>query len=598
MKKFIKGTVLSIMIGILSLTGTSIAKAEVNVYFNVEQGMCAYVAPTGTPRWDNGSMYHEVSWGDTEHVGKVTPEFITNRNLHCFEGVKLGHVCYEVNESDPYQCIVYYHIRVHNQATGFVFDTDQTLSDQYIYLYEGSKVTLNCTTLPFNKDVQEDGNIEHMNAIQGIVITNNKNSEVATAVGRRPSWRAPSYLDIDAKKEGDTEFTINSAGSAVPTGITKGSYFKGFTVHVRKKPEINIEGTKVISLNKTVENAAKASITCSGTPICTWTSSNTDILEVVGSGENAKFISKGKEGKVKITCTVKDEVALYNPSVKPVSKTIEVEVKNANIELSGIRNGDTFIFPKDRNTVEIPVSEVEGSTINWTSSLDNVANVDFVNGKLVLTKKGVGTTEIVGISSTGNIYKFKVHVEFVPETPKITNVKASYGTVVFNFEGTLYDCYELECGTSSNDFKLVASTKNKFASINLDSGTYFARIRSCKEIENKNVYSNYSEIVTFTVSKDGDVVVVNGVGKTKIVKAKRIGKKVTLKLKKVKNAKGYQIKYSFSKKFKKSKKVFVKKANSKIKIKKAKKVFIRARAYKVINGKKKYGKWSKVKIAK
>ena len=67
-------------------------------------------------------------------------------------------------------------------------------------------------------------------------------------------------------------------------------------------------------------------------------------------------------------------------------------------------------------------------------------------------------------------------------------------------------------------------------------------------------------------------------------------------MKKVSGATRYQIKYSTFKNFKKSKTVVTKKLTRTIKKLKAKKrYYIKARAYKVVKGKRYYGKWSTVK---
>ena len=92
--------------------------------------------------------------------------------------------------------------------------------------------------------------------------------------------------------------------------------------------------------------------------------------------------------------------------------------------------------------------------------------------------------------------------------------------------------------------------------------------------------------------------------KTSISKltAQKKGFKVTWK--KSSNAKGYQVKYSTSKKFTKktSKTVTVKKATTTSKtvkeLKKNKTYFVKVRSYKTVNGKKVYSDWSKVKSVK
>ena len=72
---------------------------------------------------------------------------------------------------------------------------------------------------------------------------------------------------------------------------------------------------------------------------------------------------------------------------------------------------------------------------------------------------------------------------------------------------------------------------------------------------------------------------------------------------KIANVSGYQIQVATDKKFKKSKKtVTVAKQNASKKtvkkLKAKKKYFVRIRAYKIVDGKKSYGKWSKIKSAK
>ncbi len=80
-------------------------------------------------------------------------------------------------------------------------------------------------------------------------------------------------------------------------------------------------------------------------------------------------------------------------------------------------------------------------------------------------------------------------------------------------------------------------------------------------------------------------------------------KKLTLRWKKVKNAGGYEIWLSYSKNFKKGLKKFTiekNKTTSKTisKLKSKKKCFVKIRAYSIVNGKKYYSSWSKVKSVK
>lgn len=82
---------------------------------------------------------------------------------------------------------------------------------------------------------------------------------------------------------------------------------------------------------------------------------------------------------------------------------------------------------------------------------------------------------------------------------------------------------------------------------------------------------------------------------------KKSAKKATVKLKKVAGVNGYQVKVSLNKKFKKKTTVTIntKKAKAVVKkLKAGKKYFVKARTYVIVDGKKVYGKWSKVKKVK
>ena len=94
----------------------------------------------------------------------------------------------------------------------------------------------------------------------------------------------------------------------------------------------------------------------------------------------------------------------------------------------------------------------------------------------------------------------------------------------------------------------------------------------------------------------------NNAGKINTPKLKiKLQKKKTLKAswKKLTNISGYQIQYAPNKKFKKAKRKTVKSTSITIKkLKKKKTYFVRVRAYKLVDGKKVYGKWSAVKKVK
>ena len=77
------------------------------------------------------------------------------------------------------------------------------------------------------------------------------------------------------------------------------------------------------------------------------------------------------------------------------------------------------------------------------------------------------------------------------------------------------------------------------------------------------------------------------------------GRRIYLKWKKVAGAKGYQLQYATSKKFKAKKTKSTTKTKYTVKkLKKKKTYYMRVRAYTLSNGKKVYGKWSAIKKVK
>lgn len=113
--------------------------------------------------------------------------------------------------------------------------------------------------------------------------------------------------------------------------------------------------------------------------------------------------------------------------------------------------------------------------------------------------------------------------------------------------------------------------------------------------------TSVTTVVPTSKSSTGNIFV----GKTKVKKLKKklASQKAKVSLKKIRGAK-YQVKISTTKKFKKKKTVSkkkVKKATFTIKNKKLaykKVLYVKARAYRIVNGKTYYGKWSKVKKIK
>ena len=104
-----------------------------------------------------------------------------------------------------------------------------------------------------------------------------------------------------------------------------------------------------------------------------------------------------------------------------------------------------------------------------------------------------------------------------------------------------------------------------------------------------NVPTNATPKITLSI----DTTVTNP-AKVKAVKLTAKKKKLNVKWKKIGGATGYEVMYAKNNKFKGKKTVKVKKNKVTLKrLKSKKKYFVKVRAYKIVNGNKKYGKWSK-----
>ena len=104
-------------------------------------------------------------------------------------------------------------------------------------------------------------------------------------------------------------------------------------------------------------------------------------------------------------------------------------------------------------------------------------------------------------------------------------------------------------------------------------------------------------------SNDEDVTVISKPKSASIKKVKGAKKAILVTWKKVSGVKGYQVQVATDKKFKKNKKTVTikKQKTTKTTIKKLKakkKYYVRVRTYKIVNGKKVYSSWSKVKSVK
>ena len=139
----------------------------------------------------------------------------------------------------------------------------------------------------------------------------------------------------------------------------------------------------------------------------------------------------------------------------------------------------------------------------------------------------------------------------------------------------------------SKDRQTTSTFGKKSVTANLQVGKCYAI-----KVYNYNyndLYSPYTLALTQTPSVSVDKVVVKKAVSTK-------AKKATVTWKKVSGANGYQVTYSLKKNFKKAKSVTVAATKAKVtlkKLKKGKTYYVKVRAFKVVEGNKYYGAYSK-----
>ena len=148
--------------------------------------------------------------------------------------------------------------------------------------------------------------------------------------------------------------------------------------------------------------------------------------------------------------------------------------------------------------------------------------------------------------------------------------------------------------TRKYECKKTLNSDATSATINglIDGTTYKFRIRAVKTVNGKNYYGEYTYLKITTKPNKVTISKIKSTAK----------KKMNIYWKKISNSTGYELQYSLKNNFKGKKSVKIKSKktlNKTIKnLKSNKKYYIRIRAYKLVDGKKIYGDFSKVKNIK
>lgn len=237
--------------------------------------------------------------------------------------------------------------------------------------------------------------------------------------------------------------------------------------------------------------------------------------------------------------------------------------------------------------VKITPSDTTNKNVQWTSSNNSVATVDS-NG--VVISKNSGSTIITATTHNGLKTEFFIEVE----TP-VTNITLNSNEINLNPGGTFkLDATVNPSNASNKNIKWISANES-IATVD-QSGNVTADVAGTTYISAVSADGKVVATCTVNVSKP----VVTKPAKVKIKSAKKKGKRVTLKWKKISDAAGYVVymktnsgKFKAVKTVKKAKTV-----KAVISLKKGNKYSFKIRAYKLDEETNVYGAYSKIKKVK
>lgn len=292
---------------------------------------------------------------------------------------------------------------------------------------------------------------------------------------------------------------------------------------------------------------------------------------VTGVSEgNADIVITTEEGGFEAKCTVR----VYGIDARGIER---VGDKTVTMGLNQTRQLQVKITPSDTTN----------KNVQWTSSNNSVATVDS-NG--VVTSKNSGSTIITATTHNGLKTEFFIEVE-----TSVTNITLNSNEINLNPGGTFkLDATVNPSNASNKNIKWISANES-IATVD-QSGNVTADVAGTTYISAVSADGKVIATCTVNVSKP----VVTKPAKVKIKSAKKKGKKVTLKWKKISDAAGYVVymktnsgKFKAVKTVKKAKKV-----KAVISLKKGNKYSFKIRAYKLDEETNVYGAYSKIKKVK
>ena len=350
------------------------------------------------------------------------------------------------------------------------------------------------------------------------------------------------------------------------------------------------------------------------------TYAKTYTVEFSADGQNFQEMINVKDAKYKDVMENKIDPSTYNyDTVRYVRVKLNDGSYSWGYQISEVAIMGTDIYmPVEPEGLVVESPTYNTVTVTWTGADNGQTYWVYIDGKVKdmnLASAGTYTynnidagTHIVKVTSRLNgieskgVTKEVVVANQPTTTPELTTTTKPTPTTAKPSETTTQAPTINPSGTTEVTTKPGETTQ---ATTKADETTKSdaTQAPTTKSGENTSDIGNGGN-TTVAPSASSDINV--KVGKTKVTKAtkKKRTTKAKISLKKVAGAKGYEVRVSTTKKFKAKRtitKVFKRNKLTFKKLKKNKKYYVQARAFTVINGKKKYGPWSakkKMKLTK
>ncbi len=350
---------------------------------------------------------------------------------------------------------------------------------------------------------------------------------------------------------------------------------------------------------------------------------------VTYASSNPAVATISANGTVTLTGTLGTAVLTMHVAETPEhyagTKNITLTVTKQLNAISGV-NGSYKVLT-DAKPFQLKPTHRGSTPVTFTSSNPAVAVID-ANG--LVTVKGPGQANL--IISAAEDASFMAASKIVPltvnrtkaeviacirsSTVKVTS-KAGYGYIKLTWKRTgeeQVDYYEVFKSKKKNSFgkTRLAKTKNyrtltyKNTSNLIKNTRYYYKVRGVKVIDGKKYYTKWSNLANrkYTYTGTADIKKINGIKATKMSATSSRGKgyiKIKWKKKSDYKVDYYQVYRSTSKTFKSGtiktyntssgKRLYLKNTKN---LKKGKRYYYKVRGVRVIDGKKRYTKWSNV----